>query len=274
MPQNSMSQNSDFQNSRSQNSEPRHRGEGPRSEQFDIPTPATALPPEEVLAALRGGLIASAQAYPGEPMRDPRTMAQVAQSCVVGGAVGLRAQGVNDCRQIRARVDRSVPLVGLWKDGADGVFITPTLRHAVAVADTGAEIVALDGTRRPRPDGLTLAETIAGLRDEFPDVLVMADCGSADDARAAQDAGADLLGTTLSGYTGERENTAGPDFELLAQILDFAEKPVVVEGRVHTPVAAAEAIRRGAYAVCVGTAITHPASITSWFVDEIARGRG
>lgn len=277
MSQQPESPNSESQQSGSPNSAPRGpasrpRSETPRSEQFDIPTPGSPLPPGEVLAALRGGLIASAQAYPGEPMRDPRTMAQVAQSCVVGGAVGLRAQGVNDCRQIRAQVDRSVPLVGLWKDGAEGVFITPTLRHAVAVADTGAEIVALDGTRRPRPDGLTLAGTIAGLREEFPEVLVMADCGSADDARAAQDAGADILGTTLSGYTGEREKTAGPDFELLAQILQFAEKPVVVEGRVHTPAAAAEAIRRGAYAVCVGTAITHPASITSWFVDEIGRG--
>lgn len=233
---------------------------------------AQRLSRAEVLEVLSGGLIASAQAYPGEPMRDPATMARVAASCVIGGAVALRAQGVNDCRQIRTQVSRTVPLIGLWKDGAEGVFITPTLPHAVAVADTGAEIVALDGTRRPRPDGLTLAQTIAGLREQFPEVLVMADCGSAEDARAAQGAGADILGTTLAGYTGEREKTAGPDFELLTEILEFAQIPVVVEGRVHTPAAAAEAIRRGAYAVCVGTAITHPATITSWFVDEIARG--
>jgi len=42
---------------------------------------ATSAGMHPVLERLRGGLIASAQAYPGEPMRDPRTMDQVAQAC-------------------------------------------------------------------------------------------------------------------------------------------------------------------------------------------------
>src|SRR5690606_7673313 len=144
------------------------------------------------LARLAGGLIVSCQAYPGEAMRDPRTMAQVAQSALVGGAVGIRVQGIAD---IRAVADLPVPIVGLWKDGDADVFITPTLDHAIAVADAGAGIVALDGTRRARPDDRTLAETITGLR-AHAEVLVMADCGSLDDALAAEDAGADILGTT------------------------------------------------------------------------------
>ena len=37
------------------------------------------------------------------------------------------------------------------------------------------------------------------------------------------------------------------------------------EGRVHTPEQAAAAIEAGAFAVIVGTAITHPTSITTWF---------
>ena len=176
-----------------------------------------------VLERLRGGLIASAQAYPGEPMRDPRTMDQVAQACVAGGAVGIRAQGLADLALICQHVD--VPVIGLWKDGHDGVFITPTLTHAIAVAATGSQIVALDGTRRPRPDGLSLAQTVEGLRQARPEVLVMADCGSLDDAKAAQDAGVDILGTTLAGYTGERPKTEGPDLELVDQIAGIAEVP-------------------------------------------------
>ncbi|WP_103062218.1 N-acetylmannosamine-6-phosphate 2-epimerase [Actinomyces qiguomingii] len=223
---------------------------------------------DPVLERLRGGLIVSAQAYPGEPMRDPRTMDQIARACVAGGAVGIRAQGLADLTLITQHVD--VPVIGLWKDGHEGVFITPTLTHAIAVAATGAQIVALDGTRRPRPDGLDLARTITELKAARPGVLVMADCGSLDDARAAQDAGADILGTTLAGYTGERPRTTGPDVELIDLIAPIAQVPLIVEGRVHTPGQAALAIDHGAFAVVVGTAITHPTTITSWFVDAVA----
>lgn len=220
----------------------------------------------EIIDRLRGGLIVSCQAYPGEAMRDPNTMAQVAQAALVGGAAGIRVQGISD---IRAVADLPVPVVGLWKDGDSDVFITPTLQHATAVADAGADIVAVDGTRRARPDGLTLAETIAGLRAHC-DALIMADCGSLEDAIAAEAAGADIIGTTLSGYTGERAKTDGPDLELIALVSGACARPVVAEGRIHTPAQAAAARDAGALSVCVGTAITHPSTITSWFVDALA----
>lgn len=222
----------------------------------------------DILNALRGRLIVSCQAYPGEPMLDPRTMAQVARAAVAGGAAAIRGKGLDDLRAMRAAVD--VPLIGLVKVGAQGVYITPTLEDCLRVAETGCEIVALDGTRRPRPDGRTLAETIAGLRAAHPDVLVMADCGSLGDAVAALDAGADVLGTTLAGYSGERPKTAGPDWEFVDEAVALGAAPVFVEGRVHSPSDAAEAVRRGAWAVVVGTAITHPTTITGWFADAIS----
>ena len=95
-----------------------------------------------VLEQLGRGLTVSCQAYPGEPMRDPRTMAQVAQSVVRGGAVAIRVQGLEDIAAVKAAVE--VPVVGLWKDGESDVFITPTLRHALAVAEAGADIIAID----------------------------------------------------------------------------------------------------------------------------------
>ncbi|MFJ4045724.1 N-acetylmannosamine-6-phosphate 2-epimerase [Microbacterium sp. NPDC089987] len=223
----------------------------------------------DVPERLAGRLVVSCQAYPGEAMRDPRTMSQVAQAAIVGGAAGIRVQGIAD---IRAVADLDVPIVGLWKDGDDDVFITPTLDHARAVVDAGADIVAIDGTRRARPDGLTLAETIRGIR-VHGDVLIMADCGSLDDAIAAEAAGADFLGTTLSGYTGERAKTDGPDLELISLISEACERPVIAEGRLHTPAQAAAAISAGAFAVCVGTAITHPSTITSWFAGAVDAAR-
>lgn len=216
-----------------------------------------------VLTPLRGGLIVSCQAYPGEPMRHPETMAQVAEAVVAGGAAAVRVQGLADIAFVKGRVE--VPVIGLWKDGSHGVYITPTLRHARAVRDAGAEIIALDGTRRPRPDGLTLAETVAVLRAEGS-TPIMADCADLADAVAAEQAGVDVVGTTLAGYAGDRPATDGPDLALVAQMADRIGLPVIAEGRVHSPAQARAALDAGAFAVVVGTAITHPTTLTRWFV--------
>lgn len=216
----------------------------------------------QIIRSLKGGLIVSVQAYVGEPMRHSETMAQIALAAEQGGAVGIRCQGLSDISAIKGQVE--IPVLGIWKEGHEGVFITPTLRHARACSMAGADIVALDATRRPRPDGLSYGETVAALHDEG--IVVMADCGSIEDARQAAAAGTDILSTTLAGYTGDRPKTAGPDFELLAEMTaEFPKFPVLCEGRVHTPQQARQVMEAGAWAVVVGTAITHPTSITSWF---------
>ncbi|WP_229402141.1 N-acetylmannosamine-6-phosphate 2-epimerase [Micromonospora okii] len=220
-----------------------------------------------VIERLRHRLVVSCQAYPGEPMRDPDTMRRVALAAARGGAAGIRAQGPADIAAIRAAVD--LPLIGLWKDGDDDVFITPTMEHAVAVARAGAHVVALDATCRPRPDGLTLAETVAAVH-ERTGALVMADCATLDEGVAAAEAGADLVGTTLAGYTAYTTKGDGPDLDLVARLARAVDVPVVAEGRIHTPGQAAEALRAGAWAVVVGTAITHPTTITGWFASAVA----
>lgn len=214
------------------------------------------------IEGVKGKLIVSCQAYPGEPMRHPETMAQMALAAQQGGAAGIRCQGLADIAAIKGQVD--VPVIGLWKEGHEGVYITPTLRHARACVMAGADIVALDATSRPRPDGLTFTETVKILKSEG--TLVMADCGSFADAEQAAQAGCDILSTTLAGYTGERAKTEGPDMELLAEMVEaFPEFPVFCEGRIHTPAQAHDVIAAGAWAAVVGTAITHPTSITTWF---------
>jgi N-acylglucosamine-6-phosphate 2-epimerase len=221
-----------------------------------------------LVAALEGTLIVSCQAYPGEPMRDPRTMAQVAAAVAEGGASAVRAQGLEDITQVKNAVD--VPVIGIWKDGTEGVFITPTLDHALAVIDAGADILALDATTRPRPDGRTLAQTIEGIRRHF-DGPLMADCDSANSARAAADLGIEIIGTTLAGYTPARPATDGPDLALLEELAGTLPETslLVAEGRVHTLDQATAARAAGARAVVVGTAITHPTSITRWFRQAV-----
>jgi N-acylglucosamine-6-phosphate 2-epimerase len=218
------------------------------------------------IEALRGRLVVSCQAYPGEPMRDPDTMRRVAEAVARGGAAGIRAQGLEDIAAIRAAVD--LPLIGLWKDGDDEVFITPTIEHALAVARAGADVVALDGTSRPRPDGHTLGQTIAAVH-ERTDALVMADCSTLEEGHKAARLGADLVGTTLAGYTAYTKQGTGPDLDLVARLAAATDVPVVAEGRIHNPQQAAAALRAGAFTVVVGTAITHPTTITSWFAAAV-----
>jgi N-acylglucosamine-6-phosphate 2-epimerase len=224
-----------------------------------------------VLDTIRGRLVVSCQADPGEPLDDPAHIVALARSALRGGAAAIRAQGLRDLRALRAALP-DTPLIGLVKEGAGGVYITPTLAHADAVAATGVDVVALDGTRRPRPDGLDLAATVARLKERHPHVLVMADLAEAADARAAVAAGVDLVGTTLSGYTGGAV-PHDPDLALIGTLAATAGVPVVAEGRINTPEEAAEALRRGAHAVVVGTAITRPAVVTARFAAALVTSR-
>ncbi len=229
-------------------------------------------PSKNVLPAavetLRGRLVVSCQAYPGEPMRTPVTMRRVAQAVVAGGAAGVRAQGLEDIREMSAHLE--VPIIGLVKEGDEGVFITPTLELALECVRAGADIVAIDGTRRPRPDGRTVAQVISAVHEAGRPVMV--DCADMDDVLACAEAGADLIGTTLAGYAPGRPKLPGPDLEFVSEAAAAVDVPVMAEGRFHTPQDVAAAFSAGAFAVTVGTAITHPTTITGWFTAATPRG--
>ncbi len=217
------------------------------------------------LLRVRGGLVVSCQAYPGEPMRHPMIMAAVAEAALAGGAVGIRAEGLDDLALIRART--SAPLIGLLKIAGAPVSITPTVTAAEQVAAAGADLVALDGTSRPRPDGRSLAESVVAIHAAGR--LAMADCATLEDAELSIAAGADCVSTTLAGYTPSRTATDGPDLELLEALVTRFEVPVIAEGRIGTPAEAARCLAAGAYAVVVGSAITHPTRITRSFLAAL-----
>jgi N-acylglucosamine-6-phosphate 2-epimerase len=223
------------------------------------------MPDTAVLDRLRGRLVVSCQAPAGDPLRLPEHIAAIAASAVAGGAAAVRINSPEDIRAVRARVD--VPIIGLWKDGTKGVYITPTPRHVTAIVDAGADIVALDATGRPRPDGATLAECVETAH--AADAFVMADVSTLEEGLAAQRVGCDLVGTTLSGYTPYSRQDRGPDLGLVADLAAQLTVPVVAEGRIWTSEEAVTALRNGAWCVVVGTAITRPGVITSRFVDAL-----
>jgi N-acylglucosamine-6-phosphate 2-epimerase len=224
-----------------------------------------------ILRRLRGGLVVSCQAPPGDPLHGPAFMAAMARAAVLGGAVGIRANGLADIQAIRQAVD--VPVIGLWKEGAEGVYITPTVGHARAVAEAGAQIVAIDATGRPRPDRSTVPEVVEGLRRTHR-CLVMADVSTLEEGVVAARSGADLVATTLSGYTPSSPPRSGPDLQLVAALAARIDVPIVAEGRIGTPQEARAALDAGAWTVVVGGAITRPQLVTARFVGALRARAG
>lgn len=215
---------------------------------------------------VRGQLIVSVQALPDEPLHGAEIMAKMAVAVQIGGAVGIRANGPEDIRAIKVKVD--LPLIGLYKDGAEDVYITPTKNHARHIAEAGADVIALDCTLRPRPDGSTVAENIAWIHSEL-NKPVFADVSTVEEGVAAAAAGADFIGTTLSGYTAYSRQLNIPDFELMRNLVEHVNVPVFAEGRIHTPEQARTALDQGVWAVIVGSAITRPRTITQRFIEAI-----
>ena len=217
-----------------------------------------------VLEALRGGLVVSVQAPSGSPLADPAHIAAMARAAALGGAAGIRAVEV-------AAVKESValPMIGLRKRRVEGseVYITPTLEDARFVVAAGADILAVDATLRPRPDGVDLAALVS----ELP-VPVLADVDSLEAGVAAREAGAAAVATTLAGYTDAAAAPEGPDLELVSALASELDCPVFAEGRIATPEHAREAFDAGAFAVVVGTAITDPVALTHGFA-AVARRR-
>lgn len=223
---------------------------------------------QQFVVQVRGRLIVSCQAQPHEPLYGSAIMARMAVAAAQGGAAAIRANTPEDIAAICGAV--SLPIVGLYKvDLPDyEVYITPRLVDALAVAEAGANVIAIDATQRRRPDYTALADYIAAIHEETG-LPVLADISTFEEALAAQAAGADLISTTMSGYTAYSPKLPGPDLDLVQRLAGVLSAPLIAEGRYHAPDQAVAALEAGATAVVVGGAITRPQEITLRFVGAI-----
>jgi N-acylglucosamine-6-phosphate 2-epimerase len=224
---------------------------------------------QQFLDQVRGRLVVSCQAQPHEPLHGATIMARMAIAAAQGGAAAIRANTPADIAAIRAAVD--LPIVGLYKVDVPGydVYITPRLADACAVAEAGADVIAIDATARPRPEYATLGGYIAAIH-AATGRLVLADVATYEEGLAAEAAGADLISTTMSGYTPDSLRLPGPDLDLVRRLAGALTVPLIAEGRYHTPEQVVAALDAGAAAVVVGGAITRPQEITQRFVGAIA----
>ncbi len=218
----------------------------------------------DVLDVIRGGLIVSCQPGRPGPLDGVEDVVGMAKSAAIGGAVGLRIEGTANVRAVSREID--LPVVGLIKRDLNGfdVRITPETTDIDALLDAGALIVAFDATDRARP--CPVPEMIARIHDRG--AVAFADCATLAEGRAAQAAGAEIVATTLSGYTGPGAPPEAPDIELVRAMAEDGLR-VVAEGRLRQPPHAAAAMQAGAFAVVVGTAITRPDLVTTWFAAAV-----
>ncbi len=221
-----------------------------------------------VLRPLARGLIVSCQARVGHPLRSPTIIAALARAACAGGAVAVRISGEDDIRAVRQAID--LPVIGLRKvfHPDTPVYVTPTLQDARAVAEAGADIIAVDATARPRPGGQPLEDLVTAIHEEL-NRPVLADVATLEEGIWAARQGADAVATTLAGYTGPEPPPEDPDVDLVGLLAEQLEVPVLAEGRYRHPEQARAALRAGAFAVVVGRAITDPLMLTELFVAAL-----
>ena len=222
----------------------------------------------DVLENLKGEIVVSSQAAPDEPLYKEECMLAMMQSVVNGGAGGLRVAGARDVKN--AKKHFHIPVIGLTKpeklpeNWKSVVYITPTLKEVNELIQAGADIIAFDATLRKREN--TIEEMILAIHNSKK--LAMADISTLEEGINAANLGADIISTTLAGYTEQSgEPTEGPDFELLERLVKSVSKPVILEGRIWEPKEVKKAFELGAYCVVIGSAITRPQLSTKRFLE-------
>ena len=218
---------------------------------------------------LKGKVIVSSQAMPEEPLYKEECMLAMMASVVNGGAAALRVAGARDV--MNAKRNFKIPVIGLTKPSKippnykELVYITPTLNDVKTLIEAGADIIAFDGTLRKHTDSHSkIIETIHNAGR-----LAMADISKLEEGIYCANIGADIISTTLSGYTTETDDSATtPDFALLKELVRAVKKPIFLEGRIWTPDDVRKGFELGAHSVVIGSAITRPQLITKRFIEE------
>ena len=226
---------------------------------------------KELYEYLRGELIVSCQALPGEPLyrEEGGAMCLMAQAAKNAGVKAIRAQGIVDIKQIKEQTN--LPVIGIIKKSYPGyaTYITATMDEVDKLVEVGSDIIALDCTNRERGDGKTPSEFVKEIKEKYPNIVLMADISNLEEAIEAEKAGVDFVGTTMNGYTPYTTVSKKFDPSLVKEIVKNVKIPVIAEGKIHEPKEAKAALEAGAHCMVVGGAITRPQEITSRFLAEL-----
>lgn len=221
-----------------------------------------------IINDFKGKIIVSSQAMPKEPLYEETAMLAMMKSVINGGAEILRVAGARDVRNAK---NLGVKVIGITKpeklpeNWRSVVYITPELKDVNELIEAGADVIAFDGTSRQRGK-CNLEDIISRIHEAGR--YAMADISTFEEGVNCSKLGADIISTTLAGYTDESgEAGETPDFELLEKLVKAVKTPVILEGRIWTPEEVKKAFKLGAYSVVIGSAITRPQLIVKRFME-------
>lgn len=232
----------------------------------------------EILDKIKNKLIISVQSAKNEPLNNEIAMNALIDTVILLGKIDvLRLAGVRDIKNTKEKYKDSVVVIGITKPDIipvnykEIVYITPALTDAKSLIEAGADIIALDSTKRKRPNNESLKTIIDFIHSK--NKLVMADISTFDEAEYAFNLGADIISTTLSGYTKETENNPEtPDFKLVEKCKKELNCPVILEGKIKDESDVKKAFESGAYAVVIGSMVTRPHKIIENFKKGLING--
>lgn len=226
---------------------------------------------QEIFDKIKGKVIVSCQAVPGEPLyvEEKSIMYLMARAAKRAGTPAIRTSSIRDV--IAIKEETGLPVIGLVKIQYEGFesYITPTMKEVDDLVAAGSDIIAFDCTNQKRGDGKTISEYITEVRTKYPDAILMADISTYEEGINAWKLGMDIVGTTMSGYTSYSPKLEGPDYDLVKRLAATVDIPVIGEGRVHSPEQAVAMLDAGAFAVVVGGAITRPLEIATRFIKAV-----
>lgn len=212
-------------------------------------------------------MIVSCQALENEPLHSSFIMSRMARAAEEGGASGIRANSVADIKAIRK--ETKLPIIGIIKRDYEGseVYITPTNKEIGELLETDCEIIALDATKRKRPNNASIEEQVNKIHNAGK--LAMADISTFEEALNAERLGFDIVSTTMVGYTDYSKPGNESAFGLIEKINQELNIPVIMEGHTYKPEHVQTGLKVGAIAVVVGSIITRPQYITKIYTDAI-----
>ncbi|QJA07734.1 N-acetylmannosamine-6-phosphate 2-epimerase [Romboutsia sp. CE17] len=224
---------------------------------------------QELFDLLKGNVIVSCQALPGEPLyvEDKSIMYLMARAAKAAGSPAIRTSSIRDVKDIKE--ETKLPVIGLIKKNYEGseVYITPTMKEVDDLVEAEADIVALDCTFSKRVNDEPINTFIKNIKEKYPNVVLMADISTYEEGINAYKCGVDIIGTTMNGYTNQSIEANISNLELVSRLAKEVPIPIIAEGKIHYPYQVKEMLDAGAFAVVVGGAITRPLEIAKRFVD-------